>query len=730
MITPLPVVPAVVAISYADRLSTYTNVSINGAGNAAKVPAGSSVNLSFNQVTTFPGSYCPTCIMQVYVGLGGSNYSFNCVSINPFTYPVVNNFVGSFTAPIIPGTYYLTQANTLDYFCVPVNFLDDPSLAIGVIMVGDVPYASDNCTEGVVVTSDEPECFPLGATVVTFTATDDCGNTTTCTQTVTVTDTQVPSITCPEDVTIECSDYSSCDASGFTGCFAAGNWNVAENGGSVTITSEEATLVSADNANNAGTTMCIEAPSDGSILFNWYYHTDDCCGPLWDNFGYAVNNVFVQLTNDGGPDDQSGSVIVSLQAGDIFCFVQNTVDGVAGSATTINASFIFSQSGVPVVSDNCSLVDVSFSDQTEEGDCTGSFVITRTWTATDAAGNTNSCDQIITIEDTTPPSITTPASNPTVQCDPSNNAAIAAWLSSFGGAVASDLCSGVMWSYQIVSDVPGCGFTHTLTVNFIATDECGNPSTTTGVFTIIDNTAPSFIDPLNLSFTTQTGSGCPMSTGVSIPVGPVNSGQFFTVDGNPVQAPVFTPVAQPGGYFDICSNVVTLTLMNVTPGGSSCTKTYLLLWKVTDACNNMTTQDQLITVIDNTPPVVTPPAGFDIECSNLVPAAATTIAAYLALPGASISDNCQAQGSWTISSTTTFSGTECNGFYTRTYTIGDGCGNNTTATQVITVSDNTVPTITCSPNITVPADQGECTACNVMITPLPVVPVVVGDILC
>ncbi|MBK8923781.1 MAG: hypothetical protein IPM81_20225 [Saprospirales bacterium] len=36
--------------------------------------------------------------------------------------------------------------------------------------------------------------------------TDDCGNTKTCNQTITVDDNTMPTITCPDNVTVECED--------------------------------------------------------------------------------------------------------------------------------------------------------------------------------------------------------------------------------------------------------------------------------------------------------------------------------------------------------------------------------------------------------------------------------------------------------------------------------------------------------------------------------------------
>ena len=52
------------------------------------------------------------------------------------------------------------------------------------------------------VTNDAPAVFPMGATVVTFSATDSAGNSASDTATVTINDAGAPALTTPADVTV------------------------------------------------------------------------------------------------------------------------------------------------------------------------------------------------------------------------------------------------------------------------------------------------------------------------------------------------------------------------------------------------------------------------------------------------------------------------------------------------------------------------------------------------
>jgi hypothetical protein len=80
--------------------------------------------------------------------------------------------------------------------------------ATGIVL--STPNASDNCNY--TLTNNAPATYPLGNTTVTWTATDDSGNTTTVNQTVKVVDTTLPSIVAPANINTIAN--SSCNATG------------------------------------------------------------------------------------------------------------------------------------------------------------------------------------------------------------------------------------------------------------------------------------------------------------------------------------------------------------------------------------------------------------------------------------------------------------------------------------------------------------------------------------
>ena len=109
-------------------------------------------------------------------------------------------------------------------------------------------------------------------------------------------------------------------------------------------------------------------------------------------------------------------------------------------------------------------------------------------TATDQADNSSDGDFTVTVEDTTPPDLTAPASI-TVECNatggvPSSDPAIQAFLN---GASAIDIVDP---SPGITNDAPAFCNLGVTTVKFTATDAVGNSSSASPTITVVDTTAP------------------------------------------------------------------------------------------------------------------------------------------------------------------------------------------------------------------------------------------------
>ncbi|MDH3649512.1 MAG: T9SS type A sorting domain-containing protein, partial [Saprospiraceae bacterium] len=303
--------------------------------------------------------------------------------------------------------------------------------------------------------------------------------------------------------------------------------------------------------------------------------------------------------------------------------------------------------------DNCDGdITVSPTDQVLGGTCTHNFTVTRTWTFTDACGNSSSAVQTITVDDTTPPTITCPAMI-TVQCSADVPP------TDFAGGSVTDNCSGTPIVIHLSDNTDGM-VPETITRTYQATDICGNTSTCTQTI-VVDNNAPPNIT-------------CPQDTMVEcviqVPPPDINSVITSTACGEP---PIVTHV---GDVSD----------------GLTCPQTITRTYLATDAFGNTTTCTQLITVLDTTPPVPpSPPANVTVECPGDIPSPLDLAA----------NDNCD--GDLTVSpNDQTTPGSCINGFVvTRTWTFTDACGNSTAVSQIITVDDTTPPTITCPVGISV-----------------------------
>ncbi|MBK6344766.1 MAG: HYR domain-containing protein [Bacteroidales bacterium] len=473
-------------------------------------------------------------------------------------------------------------------------------------------------------------CGLTGSSTVVFTATDECGNVKTTSATFTIVDSNAPVFTTvPSDLTVEC------DGNGNTA--ALENWlnNAAASDlcGMVTITNNFQSM-----SDLCGLT--------GSALVTWTA-TDEC----------------------GNSATTSATFAIADATGPVFTFVPANMTRECSGVPA---------PGTPTAVDNCSSnVTIVYNGQVRtDGNCPNNYTLTRSWTATDDCGNSTVASQVITVKDTKAPHVEVPASNLTVECDGSGNTAdLNAWLSSNGGAIATDNCGQVSWSNNFTSLSDNCGLTGSATVVFTATDECGNVKTTSATFTIVDSNAP--------VFTT------------------VPSDLTVECDGNGNTAALENWLNNPAAS-DLCGMVTITNNFQSLSDLCGLTGSALVTWTATDECGNSATTSATFAIADATGPVFTfVPANMTRECSG-VPAPGTPTAV----------DNCSSNVTIVYNGQVRTDGNCPNNYtLTRSWTATDDCGNSTVASQVITVKDTKAPHVAVpAANLTVECDGSGNTA--------------------
>lgn len=223
--------------------------------------------------------------------------------------------------------------------------------------------ATDLCDTSVTPTFSDVNsltgCSGTGTIARTWRAEDDCGNVSTCVQTITVFDETDPMITCPANITRECGQSTAPAATG-----------------SATATDNCDTSVTPTSTDVNSLTGC---DGTGTIARTW--RAQDDCG----NFTTCVQTITVQ--------DTTGPTITCPANLNVQCG-QSTAPAATGTATA---------------TDVCDASPtIGHSDSSSDG-CGLTETITRTWTATDDCGRSNSCVQTITVVDTTLPTINCPA---------------------------------------------------------------------------------------------------------------------------------------------------------------------------------------------------------------------------------------------------------------------------------------------------------------------------------
>lgn len=160
-----------VSIQQLNRLTTFTNVQLNGGSNSISATPGQSITLTgnYNSVYSDPTDYCPGCITQLYIGMNnepGAGLAFStCFDVSgQGSYN--GSFNKTFVAPSTPGVYYITKASSWQYNCYDNgagNPGNDPANAIAVVVVNNESPAT---TGGIVAsttatTNSLPGDYPI-----------------------------------------------------------------------------------------------------------------------------------------------------------------------------------------------------------------------------------------------------------------------------------------------------------------------------------------------------------------------------------------------------------------------------------------------------------------------------------------------------------------------------------------------------------------------------------------
>ena len=223
--------------------------------------------------------------------------------------------------------------------------------------------------------------MPLGTHTITYTATDDCGNSATCVTQVEIVDQVAPVAVCETNHVVALNSPAG------------------------------ATLVEAIVFDDGSEDNC-------SDLIYEVRRMDAPHCPGFDGTSFSQFAPFYCC-------DVGNSVMVELRVTDAAgnsnsCMVEATVQDQLNPIISCPANVTIdcnedpndlSVTGEPVVTDNCNAT-VTYVDNGGADNC-GNGQINRIWTATDDSGNTASCVQIITFENSTPFFITdTECNNP------------------------------------------------------------------------------------------------------------------------------------------------------------------------------------------------------------------------------------------------------------------------------------------------------------------------------
>ena len=414
---------------------------------------------------------------------------------------------------------------------------------------------------------------------------------------------------------------------------------------------------------SAGTpSFAVTAAGSSNLVYQWRFNAAPIAGATDMSYTLTNPNLAAAGNYDVVVTNNYGSITSSVATLTIADTTRPTLVGVPAD-TAAPCDTIPARATV-TATDTCDPApNVTFNEtSTQDSDVTKpghySYVITRTWTATDGSGNSTNQSQQITVSDTVKPTLAGVPGDAAASCDAIPPAAAVTATDNCDPAPKVTLAET---STQNPDATTIGHYTYTITRTWTATDVSGNSDSATQHIAITDTGKPSLV-------------GVPGDTTVAC-------------DSVPAAATVTAT--------DTCDPAPKVTMAQSSTQDADVTKpahygyTITRTWTATDVSGNSSSQSQTITVSDTTAPVVTLVGSNTLtnECHSA-----------FADPGASANDNCA--GTLSVVTTGTVNANAV-GSYTLTYTATDPSGNIGTTNRTVYVIDTTPPTIACPANISV-----------------------------
>ena len=530
-------------------------------------------------------------------------------------------------------------------------------------------YSSATSTDGTAdISSNAPSVFPLGATTITWTATDPAGNEMTAPQVVTVVDTTKPVIALLGDNPQTVEFGSIYNDPGATATDAVDDNDVltiriaaVSTVDTGTVGDYTITYTVSDTATNAATPVLrtvtvtdTEAP-DISPPADMTFEATATLTPLdRSDYGIATSGDDTADITDDAPDafplgattitwtatDKSTNEMIATQVVTVVDTTKpditapgNITEEATGPTTLVTVG---QATATDLVTD-----PVIITRSPEGNDFTvGTHTIT--WKAADDNGNTSTADQTITITDTTAPVIMLLGANPqTVEFGSIYNDP---------GATATDAVDdNDELAIQIAAaSTVDTGTVGDYTVTYTVSDKATNAATPVlRMVTVTDTAAPDITAPADITFeATDT-------------LTPLSRSDYGTATSTDREAMITddAPLA-----FSVGVHTIT--------------------WTATDTNTLFSTAAQTITITDTTAPDITAPENIIKEATGPT----TPVTVGLATATDLVTDP-------VIITRTPEADAFAVGTHTITWKADDGNGNIITAAQTITITDTTKPVI-------------------------------------